>query len=235
MKAIILAGGLGVRLRPLTYSIPKPLLPVGEKPILEIIVEKLKSFGFSDFIFAVGYRAELIETYFQDGSKFGVTIHYVREDERSGTAGPLAQVRERFEFGEDGSFLVMNGDILTKLDFARFIDYHERSGCEITVATRKHEARVPFGVLVISEGKVTEIVEKPVTVHDISTGIYLMKSSVLRDVPPVGTFFDIPDLIRKLLSEGRQVGAYAFDEYWLAVDQLHDIEEAFSNIEEWLE
>jgi len=235
MRAIILAGGLGVRLRPLTYSIPKPLLPVGEKPILEMIVEKLKSSGFSDFIFAVGYRAELIETYFKNGAKFGVSIHYVREDERSGTAGPLALVRERFEFHEGESFLLMNGDIITKLDFARFVEQHRLNGDEITVAVRKYKACVPFGVLDVSEGKVTGMIEKPVTIHDISAGIYLMRSSVLKDIPSVGTSFDIPDLIRKLLSEGRQVGAYAFDEYWLAVDQLHDIEEASNHLEKWLE
>ena len=118
MKAIILAGGLGTRLRPLTFAVPKPLIPVGERPILEILVENLKRHGVSDIYLAVGYRAELIQVYFQDGRQFGVNIQYSREDKRLGTAGPLRLIRDRFELSEP--VLVMNADIMTKLDFQEF-------------------------------------------------------------------------------------------------------------------
>src|SRR3990172_8927887 len=128
MKAGILAGGRGVRLRPLTYTIPKPLLPVGEKPILEEIIERLKEFGIREFIIAVGYRAELIDTYFRDGAPLGVRIDYVREAQPLGTAGPLALVRRTLALPPDEPLLAMNGDILTDLDIAGFLEFHCAGG-----------------------------------------------------------------------------------------------------------
>lgn len=232
MKAVILAGGLGTRLRPLTYSIPKPLLPVGEKPILEIIITRLREFGFLEFILAVGYRHELLETYFRDGEQFGVHIHYVREEKRLGTAGPLSLIHEQFAFGPDETLLLMNGDILTKLDFADMLGYHRRGGYEMTIATRRYTHQLPYGVLQIQGGAVQEITEKPSACYDVSAGIYLLQGSVLASVP-ADTLFDIPDLITVLLEARRSVGAYTFDEYWLAVEQLHHIEEAQHHLEQW--
>jgi NDP-sugar pyrophosphorylase family protein len=234
MKAVILAGGLGTRLRPLTYSIPKPLLPVGEKPILEMIITRLSHFGFSEFILAVGYRHELIETYFQDGKRWGVRIDYVQETTRLGTAGPLSLIREQFEFGADETFLMMNGDILTKLNLSDMLRYHRQGGYEMTVATRPHRYQLPFGALEAQEGKVQGIIEKPIMSYNISTGIYLMQSSLLPNVPK-DSFFDVPDLINLLLSENRPVGAFSFEDYWLAVEQLHHIEEAQHDLAQWSE
>jgi len=157
MKAVILAGGLGTRLRPLTYSIPKPLLPVGEKPILEIIVNRLKWFGIRQIILAVGYRRELIEVYFGDGSKFDVEIQYLREEQPLGTAGSLALVRENRLIEDHETFLVMNGDILTKLDFEALRRYHQAGGFELSVATRCFEYQLPYGVLVTEADQILSI------------------------------------------------------------------------------
>lgn len=225
MRAVILAGGKGVRLRPLTYTIPKPLLPVGEKPILEEIVERLKTFGVYDFVIAVGYRAELIETYFRDGSQLGVHIDYVRESQPLGTAGPLALVRASFDLPPDEPLLAMNGDILTDLDMGAFIEFHRRGGYEVTVATREFQLQHPYGVLKLDGQRVTGIVEKPVVTDIVSAGIYAIQPSALDVIPP-DSFFDIPDLVNKLLAQGRRVGAYQFAGEWLAIDRIEQLEDA---------
>lgn len=225
MKAVILAGGRGVRLRPLTYSIPKPLLPVGEKPILEVILTQLRSFQFTEFILAVGYRADLIEAHFGDGTPFGVHIDYVRESEPLGTAGPLGAIGRRYQFARGESLLVMNGDILTKLDFCDLIRFHQEGDWDITIASRRYEARLPFGALILDGSRVVGIEEKPARSYDVSAGIYVVKASVLSEVPE-DTFFEMPDLVDRLLVRGRPVGAYRFDDYWLSVDQAEHLEQA---------
>lgn len=232
MRAVILAGGRGVRLRPLTYSVPKVLLPVGEKPILEVIIQRLRSFSFEEFILAVGYRAELIETYFRDGSHLGVRIDYVRESEPLGTAGPLSLVRQACAFDENESVLVMNGDILTKLDFTDLLDFHRRGGWEMTMAVRPYEARVPYGVIDLDGERVSAIREKPVSRCEVSGGIYVIRSPVMAAVPE-NTFFDMPDLAAKLMAEGKPVGAYRFSDYWLALDQMQHLEDAQHDLSEW--
>ena len=225
MRAVILAGGKGVRLRPLTYTIPKPLLPVGEKPILEEIIERLKPFGVRDFVIAVGYRAELIETYFRDGSQLGVRIDYVRESHPLGTAGPLALARSLFGQSPDEPLLVMNGDILTDLDMGLFVEFHRRGGYELTVATRQFELQHPYGVLQLDGPRVTGIVEKPAVMDIVSAGIYAIQPSAL-DVIPDDSFFDMPDLVNGLVEQGRAVGAYDFVGEWLAIDRIDQLEDA---------
>lgn len=233
MRAIILAGGLGTRLRPLTFSIPKPLLPVGEKPILEIIITKLKRFGFKEFILAVGYKAELIETYFKDGSKLKVKISYIREKKPSGTAGPLALLRRQLCFRPKESFLLMNGDILTNLNFSKFIKYHNDGGFEITIGAKRLRQRLSYGVIKVKGGYVKEVVEKPTAAYDVSAGIYMMKASVLNDVPG-GTFYTVPQLAKRLISRGRNVGCYYIKEYWLALERIHHVEKANSDAIKWI-
>ncbi len=225
MRAVILAGGKGVRLRPLTYTIPKPLLPVGEKPILEEIVERLKLSGFRDLIVAVGYRAELIETYFRDGAQLGVHIDYVREAHALGTAGPLSLVRAAFDLDPDEPLLAMNGDILTDLDMSAFVEFHRAGGFEITVATREFKLQHPYGVIETDGERVTRIVEKPVETDIVSAGIYAIQPSAL-DVIPYNSFYDIPDLVNRLLADRRQVGAYRFTDDWLAIDRIDQLEDA---------
>lgn len=224
-RAIILAGGKGVRMRPLTYTIPKPLLPVGEKPILEEIVERLAAAGLRTFVIAVGYRAELIETYFTDGAHFGVTIEYVRETHPLGTAGPLAQVRDGIALDPAEPLFVMNGDILTDLDARAFLDAHRASGCEITVATREYQLQHPYGVITLDGDRVAGIVEKPAVTDVVSAGIYAIQPSAL-DLIPTDAFFDMPDLVNALVAAGRPVGAYRFEGEWLAIDRPQQLEDA---------
>lgn len=232
MKAVILAGGLGTRLRPLTFSIPKPLLPVGEKPILEIIITKLKRFGFKEFLLAVGYKAELIETYFKNGSKFKVKISYIRENKPSGTAGPLALLNEKLRLGPRESFLLMNGDILTNLNFLKFIKYHNDTNSEITIGTKRIRQKLNYGIIKVKDGYVWKIEEKPTITYDVSAGIYLMRSSVLCNVPK-NIFYTIPQLVQKLVMQHRKVSSYYIREYWIALEQFHHVEKAKLDINKW--
>jgi NDP-sugar pyrophosphorylase family protein len=225
MKAVLLAGGKGVRLRPLTYTIPKPLLPVGEKPILEEIIERLKAAGLRDYVIAVGYRAELIETYFRDGSQLGVRIDYVRETQPLGTAGPLTLIRPQVGLADDETLFVMNGDILTDLDVPAFLAAHAAGMCEITVATRDYQLQHPYGVVESEGGRITGIVEKPAVSDVVSAGIYAIEPSALDLIPP-GRFFDIPDLVNALAAAGRSAAQYHFDDDWLAIDRIDQLEDA---------
>jgi NDP-sugar pyrophosphorylase family protein len=230
MKVVILAGGIGSRLRPLTFSIPKPLLPVGEKPILEIILSKLKSQGFKDIVLAVGYRSELIKTYFEDGSKFGVDIKYVDEDEPMGTAGSLGLVKEKFDI--NGPIILMNGDILTRLNFNKMIDFHVENGADITVGIKKHEQKSPFGVINLDGNVIRGMKEKPKFVFNASAGIYVLSPSVLESIP-IGTPYQMPDLIKDAMNSGKKVLGYRINEYWIAVEHMGNFQEALNEIEKW--
>jgi NDP-sugar pyrophosphorylase family protein len=227
MKSVLLAGGLGVRMRPLTYTIPKPLLPVGERPILEEIVARLKAFGLSDLVIAVGYRAELIETYFRDGSQMGVHIDYCRESHPLGTAGPLALVRARY--GETAqpsdSVLVMNGDLLTEIDLPALIEFHERGANDITVVTREYQLRHPYGVVQLEGDRITSIVEKPAVTDTVNAGVYVFRWSAL-DLIPDGSPYEMPDLLNEAVAAGHKVVAYPFAGAWLAIDQMEQLTEA---------
>jgi len=225
VQAVLLAGGQGVRLRPLTYAVPKPLLPVNEKPILEEIIERLVRHGLDQLVLAVGYRAELIEAYFQDGSPFGVRIGYVRETQPLGTAGPLALVRRSYPLDPEQPVLVMNGDILTDLDFGDLLRAHTAAGWELTVVARAYTAQLPYGVLQLDGSRVLGVVEKPASTHQVSAGIYVVRPSVLDEVRD-DTYLDMPDLIGRLVAAGRAVGAYCFDGEWLAVEQVEQLQDA---------
>jgi NDP-sugar pyrophosphorylase family protein len=222
MKAIILAGGLGTRLRPLTFAVPKPLIPVGERPILEILIENLKQHGVSDIYLAVGYRAELIQVYFQDGRQFGVNIHYSREDKRLGTAGPLRLIRDRFKLSEP--VLAMNADIMTKLDFQKFYQTHLKEAAAITVGIRPYEHVVPYGVVQMDGARVRAIEERPRLPFHINCGIYVVTPDVLSLVPK-DDFFDMPDLIGAAVKSGRKVFGYPIREEWVAIESLGDLTE----------
>lgn len=227
-KAVILVGGLGTRLRPLTFSIPKPLLPVGEKPILQLIIEQLRESGIRELILATGYQAELIQAFCGDGSKLGVKISYVKEPSALGTAGPLSLVRNHFE--ENEFFLLMNGDILTRLDFSSFAARAREEDCDLLVGYTKHVYRSPFGVLSIMDRKITGIVEKPSQEFPISAGIYCVKATVLPLVP-VNTFFTVPDLIERLLTAKRKVSAYYIQECWIGLESTEHFEEAVKELQ----
>jgi NDP-sugar pyrophosphorylase family protein len=232
MKTVILAGGLGVRLRPLTYAIPKPLLPVGERPILEEIVTRLRAFGLRDIVIAVGYRAELIETYFRDGSQLGVHIEYAHESEPLGTAGPLSLVRAQYgvNASEADPVLVMNGDILTDLDMLQLVEFHERGGQDITVVTREYQLRHPYGVIELEGDHVARVVEKPVVTDTVNAGIYVLRWSSLELIPD-GRAYEIPDLLNKASESGLKVVAYPFDGEWMPIDRMEQLEEASRTVD----
>ena len=227
-KAVILVGGMGTRLRPLTFSIPKPLLPVGEKPLLQLIIEKLRESGIQELILATGYQSELIQAFCGDGSKLGVKICYVKEPGALGTAGPLSLVRNQIR--KDEFFLLMNGDILTQLDFRTFLEHARAEDCDLLVGYTKHVYRSPFGVLSISGGMVTGIVEKPSQEFPISAGIYCVKSTALPFVP-VDTFFTVPDLVHQLLAAKKKVCAYHIQESWVGLESAQQFEEAVRELQ----
>jgi NDP-sugar pyrophosphorylase family protein len=228
VKAVILVGGLGTRLRPLTFSIPKPLLPVGEKALLQIVIEQLRGYGVDEVILATGYQAELIHAFCDDGRKFGVEISYVHEDVPLGTAGPLSLLKGQFAPGE--RFIVMNGDVLTKLDFSRMLEFGEGGGHELTIGYTRYVYESPFGVLALDGDDVTGIVEKPRTEYPISAGIYVVSESALELVPD-RTFFTMPELIDALLSRGRSVGAFHIEEFWIGLETIARFDEALSTLD----
>jgi NDP-sugar pyrophosphorylase family protein len=227
MKAVVLAGGKGTRLRPLTFSIPKPLLPITEKPILEIILKNFRKFGITEVIISVGYQGELIKAFCADGARFGLSVKYVDEEKPLGTAGPLSLMRDCFTDGE--KFILMNGDIFTQLNFSKMIDYHNKGEYCITIGYRTYEHKLPFGVLELEGTKLCGIVEKPSTTFNVSAGIYVLDASII-DFIPDNTFFTMPDLANKLLEEKRRIGAYRIEEYWLGIENIGHFNEAIKEL-----
>jgi len=234
MKALILAGGEGSRLRPWTFSVPKPLLPIGEKPILEIIINRLKKFAFKEFILSIGYRGELIVSYFQDGRKLGVKIDYIRETVPLGTAGPLSLLADKVELNPRDPILLMNGDILTRINFLEFIKYHKRHNFDLTVMVKKFEMKFPYGILNVSNKIIRKVTEKPIYYYDISTGIYLLNPNII-DFIPTGNFFSMPQLINLLIKRKKKVGAYFSKKQWMAVEEPADIEKINNDLSAWLD
>ncbi len=221
MKAVILAGGRGQRLAPYTTILPKPLMPIGDVPILEVVVRQLKRAGFEDITLAVGYLAELLMAYFGDGEKLGVRIHYSREDEPLGTAGPLALVQ-----GLDEPFLVMNGDLLTNIDYGRLWQAHAARRAIATLVTFQRDVQIDLGVIETDdEGRVRGYIEKPTYHYTVSTGIYVFEPSVLRYISPRARM-DLPELILKLLADGQQVATYPFRGIWLDIGRIDDYQRA---------
>jgi NDP-sugar pyrophosphorylase family protein len=223
VKAVLLVGGQGTRLRPLTFSIPKPLLPVGERPLLQIIIEQLRDAGISELVLATGYQAELIQAFCGDGSKFGVPVSYVKEDQPLGTAGPIALARGRLTPGEP--FLLMNGDILTKLDFRAFFATARQRAWDLTVGYTTYVHTLPFGVLSLRDERVEGVVEKPSHEYLVSAGIYCVGAAAVPFVPD-RQFFTMPDLMRALIAAGRSVGAYHIRESWMGLESVDHFEEA---------
>jgi mannose-1-phosphate guanylyltransferase len=212
-----MCGGLGTRLRPLTYAVPKPLLPVGEKPILELIVESLREHGVREILLCVGYRAELIEAYFGDGRGLGVEIAYAREREPLGTAAPLRLLQAQLS----EEFLVLNGDLLTRLDFRAMVGAHRRWEADLTIGTRKHAVQIPYGVVEDGSGGVTAIREKPEVSVLINAGIYVMNRRLLTLIPPSGPFY-MDELVRAAIAAEWCVRSYEIHEYWLDMGAMED-------------
>jgi len=217
MRAVVLAGGRGTRLAPYTAVFPKPLMPIDGMPILEVVIRQLEAHGFDRVTLAVGYLASLMEAYFGDGERFGVRIDYSLETSPLGTAGPLRLVGDL-----DDTFLVMNGDLLTTLDFRAMVRFHKENGCDATLGLFPREVKIDLGVIEADdEGKVQKYIEKPTFNYDVSTGIYIMEPAVLRYIPAEGKF-DLPDLVRALMADGRKVMGYRFTGRWLDIGRHDD-------------
>jgi len=221
MKAVILAGGKGTRLAPYTTAFPKPLMPIGDRPILDIVLRQLAASGFDDITLAVGHLAELIMAYCGDGSRYGVSLGYSREDAPLGTAGPLAQVP-----GIESTFLTMNGDLLTAIDYREMVALHRARGHVATVATFERDITVDLGVIETDDHEmVINYREKPTIRYLASTGIYVFEPDVLKHIQP-NVRLDLPDLILSLVAQQLPVGNYAFRGRWLDIGRHDDYAEA---------
>jgi len=221
LKAIILSGGLGTRLKPFTEVIPKPLLPIGEKAVLEIQIERLKSHGFDEIILATNYKSSYIESFFGDGSRYGVKLTISKEDTPLGTAGPLSLLKDRLT----EPFLVMNGDILTLLDFGNMYEYACNQQQPLTLGIKKEILPFAFGNIFFDGDYVTDIQEKPNFELFVLAGIYVMTPEVFQYIPD-NTPYGMDKLIKRLLSEDIKVPKYEINEYWLDIGRINDYETA---------
>lgn len=227
MKAVILAGGKGARLSPYTKILPKPLMPIGDMPILEVILRQMKASGVTDVVLAVGHLSELLRTFFQDGRRLGLNIEYSYEDKPLGTAGPVA-----FISGLDDTFLVTNGDVLSMLPLRELIQFHKDQKAIATIATHHRAIKIDLGVIQWDgDANITGYIEKPSYDYSVSMGIYVFEPAVLSYIPK-GQYFDFPDLVKKLISCGEKVVGYRFDGYWQDLGRPDDYESAAQDFDQ---
>jgi len=222
---LIMAGGLGTRLRPFTENVPKSMLKVGNKPILETIIEQFKNYGFKNILISVNYKAEIIENYFRDGKDFGVSIKYIKETKRLGTAGAIKLANKYL----NKPFFVINGDILTNVNFYNLLQYHIENNYKMTIGSRIYETQIPYGVLNMNETCVTSLEEKPVIKHLVSGGVYILEPSVIQNIPG-DEYFDITQLIDMLISKNDRVGSFPITEYWMDIGRIEDFDKANNDI-----
>ena len=224
---ILMAGGLGSRLGNLTRDCPKPLLQVGNKPVLQTILESFIAYGFHNFYFSVSYKAEMIEEYFGDGSKWNVSIKYIHETKRMGTAGALSLLPEK----PDMPFFVMNSDILTKVNFLQLLEFHTEHRAAATMCAFKYELQIPYGVIQVDKHRLIEIKEKPVESFFVNAGIYILEPSTL-ELIPADTFFDMPSLYETLIKKKQEAAIFPLREYWLDIGHMSDFERAQGDFKE---
>jgi len=226
MQAVILAGGKGTRLSPFTKVFPKPLVPVGEKPILDLIIRQLRHFGFQRVTLAVGYMAEMIQTYMRNGEQYGMEIDYSFEEKPLGTVGSLSQIMKL-----DKNFLVMNGDIITNLDYRNLMDFHKEQNAIATIGAYQKNFKIDLGIIQNGDGySITDYVEKPTYTFKVSMGVYVFNMDVLQYIEPK-KYLDFPDLVKQLLAHGEKVVSYPFDGYWLDIGNHNDYEKALEEFE----
>ena len=225
LQAVIMAGGFGARLRPLTEDTPKPMLPVGDRPLMEHTIELLRHSGIRNVSITTHYQAEKITSHFGDGKEFGVNIDYVPEEKPLGTAGALGLLQDL-----DEPLLVINGDILTRVDFRAMLDFHQEHSADLTVGVRLYDFKVPFGVIESDGSKVLDVQEKPEVQFLVSAGIYLLEPSVRKFIPK-NERSDMPNLIRRVIDDGGQVVNFPIVEYWLDIGHHRDYERAQTDLE----
>ena len=223
MRAVILAGGRGSRLAPYTTVLPKPLMPIGEVPIIEIVIRQLRYFGFKRITLAVGHLSELIDAYLKNRrDRFdGVEIDFAYESQPTGTAGALAGIP-----GLSETFLAMNGDILTDLDYGKLVEHHRSTGAMLTVAVARRQVKIDFGTVETDhEGWIRAYVEKPELSYCVSMGVYMYEPGSFEHGPRDG-YLDFPELVHRLLARGQRVAAYVWDGYWLDIGRPEDLQTA---------
>lgn len=217
MKAVVLAGGKGARLAPYTKILPKPLMPIDDMPILEVLLRQMKHSGITDVTLTVGHLSELLKAFFQDGHQWGLNIDYSYEDKPLGTAGPLALVK-----GLEDTFLVTNGDVLTTLDLKDLLCCHQKEGGIATIAVHQRQVHIDLGVVQSNaDHTITGYIEKPTYDYTVSMGIYIFEQRVLEYIP-VGQYLDFPNLVLKLIAAGEKVVTYPFDGYWMDLGRPDD-------------
>lgn len=228
-RVVLMAGGLGQRLRPLTETVPKPMLPIGDRPILEHILRGFVDQGFVRFTISLNYLGDMVRDHFGDGAAFGAEIDYIEEHQRLGTAGALSLIADRPE----NPFLVMNGDLLTQMRFDALLRFHDETGATATLCARPFEMQVPYGVIEADGPYLRGIVEKPVHSHFVNAGIYALSPEAL-DVLRPGEALDMPDLFTRLTAGGARAGVFPMREYWLDIGRLEDLETARSEFRQGL-
>jgi NDP-sugar pyrophosphorylase family protein len=226
MKAVILAGGKGTRLAPYTRVFPKPMLPIGDKAILEILLLQMKKAGITDVILTVGHMAGLMRAFFQDGQSLGLNISYSYEKHPLGTAGPLSVID-----GLDETFVVANGDVLTTLKIDELVAFHHEKQAIATIASHHRSVHIDLGVLETQDDQyITGYIEKPNIDYQVSMGVYVFEPRVIEYIPK-GQYLDFPDLVRKLIAAGEKVAAYPFTDYWKDLGRPDDYEQASEDFE----
>jgi dTDP-glucose pyrophosphorylase len=220
-KVVLMVGGLGTRLRPLTDDIPKPMLKVGNRPILETIILNFKKYGFTNIILCVSYKSEIIKEYFKDGSYFGVNIEYVHEEKRMGTAGALSLIKDKL----NESFFVMNGDLLTNINFENMMEYHNSNNSISTMGVREYDFQVPYGVVNVNGKDILSIEEKPTHNFYVSGGVYVLSNKAL-DFIPDDQFYDMPTLFEEIIKRKLKSISFPIHEYWLDIGRMEEYEKA---------
>lgn len=218
---VLMAGGLGTRLRPLTENCPKPLLPIGNKPILEIILENFIDYNFKNFFISINYKGEMIESHFRNGADWDVNIEYIRENKRMGTAGALSLINQKF----NEPVIVMNADLLTRVNFKQLLDFHKTSGEKATVCVREYDFQIPFGVVQVDNYRMTGLKEKPVHRLFVNAGIYVLDPSIIHMIPQ-DTFYDMPDLLSSMVNQNETPAVFPIHEYWIDIGQMGDFQRA---------
>jgi NDP-sugar pyrophosphorylase family protein len=226
IRAVVLAGGKGTRLAPYTRLFPKPLMPIGDYPILEIMLRQMKRAGIRHVTLTVGYLGNMLRLFFQDGTRLGMQIEYVDENKPLGTSGPLANVA-----GLEDTFLVTNGDVLTDLDLNDLISFHQEQGAIATIATHKRKVNINLGVVDLDkQNAVVDYLEKPSIDYLVSMGVYVFEPRVLQYIPK-DEYLDFPDLVKKLVAAGEKVSGYVFKGYWEDLGNADDYARATSDFE----
>ena len=218
---VIMAGGKGTRLRPETLSSPKPLIKIDNVPMIEIVINNCKEYGFNKFIISVNYLKEQIIELLGDGKHLGISIDYIEETKPLGTAGALSLISKKL----DKPFLMLNADVLTKVNFEQLLKYHTSRNSDVTLCTRQHLTTIPFGVIELESGLVTNIKEKPEISSNVNAGIYCIEPRVLKEVE-YNKYLDMPDLINLLLTKHKEVSAFPIHEYWIDVGQHSSLSQA---------